>query len=67
MKSHFLPKPNRKLWMARIAERAGVSKGTLYNYFDSKREFLGTVTLSFQRRSLSDQRVRADQGAAVLA
>ena len=34
---------------------------------DRKREFPRTLTPSFQRRSLSDGRVRADQAAAFLA
>ena len=49
--------------MAAIAERAGVVEGTIYKYFENKRDLLGRVLANWYEGMLADQ---AEQLAGIL-
>lgn len=46
----FADRPYDEVWVEQVAERAGVSRGLLYHYFPTKRDFLlGIVTAEGER------------------
>ena len=46
----FAERPYDEVWVEQVAERAGVSRGLLYHYFPSKRDFLlGIVATEGER------------------